>query len=84
MFSENLQGGFLQKIKFKVLKVRLLPLVTLPTVEELERTVDICNFGQINTEPLSQYNLLSSSGINQVGYSKEVKINNVLLLNSNV
>jgi hypothetical protein len=84
MFSENLQGGFLQKIKFKVLKVRLLPLITLPTVEELERTVDICNFGQINTEPLSQYDLLSASGINQVGYSKEVKINNVLLLNSNV
>jgi len=61
-----------------------LPLVTLPTVEELERTVDICNFGQINTEPLYQYDLLSASGINQVGYSKEVKINNVLLLNSNV
>ena len=82
MLLNNIQWGFLQRVVFEDIEYN--PFWFWDKRRKKWKRVDICNTSQIDSEALTNHDILSTTGLYQTWYSKQIKINGMPLITSSI
>ena len=82
MFADNLQWGFLQRVVYEDIEYR--PRSLFNRRNKVLKRVDVCDPNQVDSEPLTNHDILNTTGLYQTWYFKQIKINWQILTTNDV